>query len=298
MANDPYMPWFVGDFMASTATWTGPERGLYLQLLGFQWTTKSLPTDLTRLARCVNYDPEEFRALWPVMASKFHNRGGLYFNPRLEEHRARGDEIRATRAAVGRMGGLAKAKQLPSNSQANATDLLKQNTWQTPSKILPSDPIHSDSDPNPSKTENQEGATSAPPPVDNPDAKQQSGKTAKVKPPGFTIDRANYPNVNFEAFDTFVAHRIEIREPLRQIGAERALKQLARFSHDEQQAMVSYSVVGGYTGLYEPKPAYLNGSGGAGQPKVHIPTVAELEERDRLAALAESHPGGLPDAER
>jgi uncharacterized protein YdaU (DUF1376 family) len=152
VSQDHYMPWFVGDFMAATATWTGPERGLYLQLLGIQWTSGPLPCDLDRLALVLHYDPKDFRKLWPAMASKFTNGDGRLTNTRLEEVRERNAEIQSARAEAGRRGGQAsgqaRAKQTGSKNEAIASPLLEANAKQTGSKNEPSDPIRSGSDPN------------------------------------------------------------------------------------------------------------------------------------------------------
>jgi uncharacterized protein YdaU (DUF1376 family) len=125
MSKEHYLPLFVGDFMASTATWTGPERGLYLQLLAFQWASGPLPCDLERLARAVNYGVPEFQKLWPIMASKFNNGNGALTNPRLEAIRDKNAQIQLARAEAGRVGGLqrvANLKQNPSNRQPSVSD--------------------------------------------------------------------------------------------------------------------------------------------------------------------------------
>lgn len=116
-----YLPLFVGDFLASTATWTGPERGLYLQLLAFQWTAGFLPCEIARLARAVNYERKEFEALWPVMKDKFSNGDGRLMNARLEAIRAKTLEMQAAKAAKARHASNARwnAPSIPSsNAQA------------------------------------------------------------------------------------------------------------------------------------------------------------------------------------
>jgi uncharacterized protein YdaU (DUF1376 family) len=147
MATDHYLPWFVGDFMASTATWTGPERGLYIQLLGCQWSAGSLPADLPRLARAVNYELPEFLALWPTVAPKFKNGDGRYTNLRLEEIRAKNEALNAARSAKAKVAADARW-HAPSNAQAMQTH--------PPSicSTMPSDPIRSESGTEPKPTKN------------------------------------------------------------------------------------------------------------------------------------------------
>ncbi len=44
----PYVPFYLGDFLRSTAGWTLLERGAYWMLLATQWEIGPLPEDPTR----------------------------------------------------------------------------------------------------------------------------------------------------------------------------------------------------------------------------------------------------------
>lgn len=170
MSGDPYMPLFVGDFMASTATWTGPERGLYLQLLAFAWTAGTLPADLTRLARAVNYSPEEFGALWPVMREKFTNGDGKLTNGRLERVRAGIAEYRSERAKnAKRAAGMRWHRQADASSTASSS--ASSNASSNP---IHSIPFQSESIPNHANPKPKRGAGRGPP--------------RKRCPEGFAID--------------------------------------------------------------------------------------------------------------
>jgi 5-methylcytosine-specific restriction endonuclease McrA len=81
------MPFFVGDFLASTVEWEGEEASLYLLLLGYQWTLKSLPGDPRSLCKLVRWDWETFARFWPKVATKFVQDGDRIFNEQLEELR-------------------------------------------------------------------------------------------------------------------------------------------------------------------------------------------------------------------
>lgn len=172
MSQEHYLPLFVGDFLASTATWTGPERGLYLQLLAFQWASGPLPCDHDRLALTLHYEPKEFRKLWPAMANKFQNGNGRLTNPRLEAVREKNTEIQTSRSEAGRRGGLASgqarsnqiSKQTGSKTEAIASTLLEANPNQNTSKNEPSDPIRSDPYPNRTEPEGKRARAARPPP--------------------------------------------------------------------------------------------------------------------------------------
>lgn len=105
-----HMPLFVGDFLASTATWTGEERGLYLLLLAMQWAAGALPAAASDVARSAGYDCKKFATLWRRVGQKFNATDVGLANSRLEEHRRRSLEIattnrdRAKRAADARYG--------------------------------------------------------------------------------------------------------------------------------------------------------------------------------------------------
>jgi uncharacterized protein YdaU (DUF1376 family) len=124
------MPLFFGDFLASTAEWSGEERALYLLALSYQWSMGSLPADHKRLAKLVDYERRAFDGLWDVVGKKFVERDGRLVNLRLEDHRKKSVEVSKKRALAG-ANGAAKRWQQNSNSHevangneiANATSL-------------------------------------------------------------------------------------------------------------------------------------------------------------------------------
>ena len=128
MSKLPSMPLFFGDFLASTAAWDGEEQGLYLLLLGYQWSSGPLPRDPKRLARMVRYDAKAFAPLWEVVSTKFSDTPDGLANPRLEEIRIRANEIANRRAEAGARGGL--------NRVANEKQVLKQVLKQMPQQKL------------------------------------------------------------------------------------------------------------------------------------------------------------------
>jgi uncharacterized protein YdaU (DUF1376 family) len=84
-----YMPWFHSSFLASTQGWTLEERGAYFMLLGAQWESGPLSTDLNRLAGIVNVSSAKFRVLWETIGGKFNSTASGLINDRLEEHRTK-----------------------------------------------------------------------------------------------------------------------------------------------------------------------------------------------------------------
>lgn len=126
MTRTPYLPLFVADFMGSTATWTGPERGLYLQMLAAEWSSGPLPSDTARLARALNYSEAEFMTLWPTVREKFANGGGTLTNGRLETVRAGVMAFRAERAENAKKAAATRwHKDASSNASGNASSNAK-----------------------------------------------------------------------------------------------------------------------------------------------------------------------------
>lgn len=131
MSKQPFMPLFFGDFLASTAEWSGEERALYLLLLSYQWSMGSLPTDSKRLAKLVDYERRVFDGLWEMVSKKFVDQDGRLFNLRLESHRERSKQIGEIRSNTGRNGGIASGEARRRKAEANASGLLEANAKQT-----------------------------------------------------------------------------------------------------------------------------------------------------------------------
>lgn len=130
MSTQPFLPLFFGDLLASTPTWDGEERALYIMLLAYQWTAGAIPSDPKRIAKMCQYEFKPFLRLWETVGKKFIAEGNGLINPRLEEHRERAVEISTVRSGVGRAGGIASA-------EARRKAKLKQGTKQMPTKIEP-----------------------------------------------------------------------------------------------------------------------------------------------------------------
>lgn len=106
--QQPFLPLFFGDFLASTAEWEGEEASLYLTLLGHQWSVGSLPADLGKLCRLARWDRKLFDRCWPQVSTKFVSNGDRLTNPRLEQHRVRSAEISKKNSASGKKGAESK----------------------------------------------------------------------------------------------------------------------------------------------------------------------------------------------
>lgn len=111
--GQPFLPMFVGDFMAATLEWEGEEQALYALMLMHQWAIGNLPVEVSKLARLVKYDIRNFERWWPVVSSKFEQIdvpgvGPRLMNSRLEQHRSRVREVIEKKSAAGKLGAEAK----------------------------------------------------------------------------------------------------------------------------------------------------------------------------------------------
>lgn len=140
MSKQPFLPLFFGDFLASTAEWTGEEQALYLLLLGHQWSLGSLPTDVSKLARLARWDRKGFDRCWSQVSEKFVERDGRLINERLEQHRTRASEIAGKRAAAGRRGAEATNSKTSASDAANAEASDAANAASLPRHPIQSNP--------------------------------------------------------------------------------------------------------------------------------------------------------------
>jgi uncharacterized protein YdaU (DUF1376 family) len=124
MPKEPYLPFFFGDFLASTAYWRGEEQGLYLLLLGYQWSSGPLPTNVEDLARIARYDIKQFQKLWKRVGEKFVRSDGGLINQRLEEVRTKAHLISRQNSEAGKQGAAARwRKDGERHSGANSAEI-------------------------------------------------------------------------------------------------------------------------------------------------------------------------------
>lgn len=127
MARLPYMPMFVGDYLADTAHLTATEHGAYLLLLFAYWQRGGpLSADPKRLARIARLTPRDATQTLRLIVEFFDVSNGTWIHWRVEEelNRARAKSLKAQES--GRMGGKANAKRTPSERLANASETLKR----------------------------------------------------------------------------------------------------------------------------------------------------------------------------
>lgn len=120
---DHYIPLFGRDFLTATAGWTAEERGHYITLLIVQWEQGAIPGSIDRLELV----SPGIAATWPVLEPKFPTgKDGMRRNARMEQHRAKCQELKAKRATSGSKGGRPKANGKQNESKTKAKCIAKQ----------------------------------------------------------------------------------------------------------------------------------------------------------------------------
>lgn len=105
MADDHFMPFYVGDFLGATATWPGDAQALYMLCLALEWSAGALPQHPEQLQLVLKYPPDAFARLWPLVSTKFIPsmlRHGELINERLEEIREENKAAQARKSADAR----------------------------------------------------------------------------------------------------------------------------------------------------------------------------------------------------
>lgn len=127
MSKVPFMPLWVGDFLAKTLGLDAREAGAYLLLLMAMWTHGGkLPNDTRKLQRVARVG-RDWPKVWAAIGHYFEADGDHITNARLREELHKACTKREDNARSGALGGRAKALKSKGEALANATVSLKQS---------------------------------------------------------------------------------------------------------------------------------------------------------------------------
>ena len=119
----PWMPLYVGDYLAKTSHLTAEQSGAYLFLLMHYWTHGGLPNDQKQLMAIARLPPDLWASNCHVLAEFFDNK---WRNPRMEKELTKCKSLSEKRALAGLKGAWAKHKgpignvwQMPPQSQSH-----------------------------------------------------------------------------------------------------------------------------------------------------------------------------------
>jgi uncharacterized protein YdaU (DUF1376 family) len=130
--SQPWMPFYVGDYLADTSHLTTIEHGAYLLLIMHYWRVGSLPKDERQLQRITRMSNREWRESKANLL--------MFFDEEMQHSRIE-NELEKTKNRVekrrisGSMGGTAKALKTKKSGVANASILLEQTASKTLAKV-------------------------------------------------------------------------------------------------------------------------------------------------------------------
>lgn len=131
MSSKPWIPFYVGDFLADTAHLETIEIGAYLLLICHYWRTGPLPADESRLRNICRLSRHNFSKSKAVILKFFVLENEKYLHKRIDSEIAKAIDISTVKAESGRRGGLAKAvansKQKRTQSQSQSQSHIKKN---------------------------------------------------------------------------------------------------------------------------------------------------------------------------
>jgi uncharacterized protein YdaU (DUF1376 family) len=117
-----FMPVYTGDYLRDTRHLSMSEHGCYFLLLTFCWDARGpLPLDERKVSGICNArSNDEIEAMRRVLNEFFVRMDDGWYNRRMQREVERADALSRVRSESGRKGYEAKAKHLPSTSQASA----------------------------------------------------------------------------------------------------------------------------------------------------------------------------------
>lgn len=125
MSNKAWFPFYVGDYLSGTLTFTTEEHGAYILLLLHYWSNQGpITSDPRELKNICKLSKHKFSKSCALILKKFSLQNGKYFHVRMDREIAKAVELSNKRAAAGKAGGEANAqandKQLPTQSQSQS----------------------------------------------------------------------------------------------------------------------------------------------------------------------------------
>ena len=113
----PMMPFFVSDYIGATRHMSPAERGVFFDLICFQWILGPLPSDPAKLAMMVGCPLREFKKLWRTVHKEFVSHPDGLINPYFDAQRVKSLALSEERRKAGREGGRASAAKRAATDQ-------------------------------------------------------------------------------------------------------------------------------------------------------------------------------------
>ena len=237
-----FFPFFPGDFVEATMTWTSREVGVYVRLLCVQWSDGSLDPDNTRLAMAVGLSPDDFEVVWELVSTKFPESPEGRQNPRLAAIREE---------TVIKLGTKREQKRNPKGNKKGTKEEQKRNIRAR------------------ARAGSGSGSTTTAPPKKKEEETSSKKKPDKYVPGSAPIPPSLATGPFLQAWAEWVAHKNEIKDPYKTERTEKMrLKQLGEMGAGRAIAAIEHSIAHGWKGIHEPD----NGNGSATSGKAYDPS--------------------------
>jgi uncharacterized protein YdaU (DUF1376 family) len=140
MRDLPFVPFFTGDWLASSARvdMTLPERAVYLDLLFQLWERGgAIPSDLAKLAKMAMATPAEFESAWPGVSKYFvphPDHADMLTNEKMLAVIQKQASVHEARTRNGRNGGIAsgQSRSKPGSKREAKTKHLETESESEP----------------------------------------------------------------------------------------------------------------------------------------------------------------------
>ena len=134
MSTRPYMPLFVGDYLADTAHLTAEESGAYMFLIMNYWQRGTrLPDDSARLAMIARVPADRWAQIEPTLRQFFTIEEGVWKHKRIDKELARSLERSEKAKSAGRASAAAKSERtLNERSTDVGTDVQLSGNYPNP----------------------------------------------------------------------------------------------------------------------------------------------------------------------
>jgi uncharacterized protein YdaU (DUF1376 family) len=133
VTSRPWMPFYIGDYLADTRHLTVKQHGAYLLLIMHYWKDGGLPDDDLALAKLLGLERRNFVRHYKQMLAQFFHDG--WHHKRIDLELAKHEIIVTRRAVAGKRGGLKSGilrTILKAKRQANGSGdtEVKRSKWE------------------------------------------------------------------------------------------------------------------------------------------------------------------------
>ncbi len=134
MANRPWMPLYIADYIAATVHLSPTEDSAYMRLIMHYWQYGGLPVDGARLARIARLSLKEWHAIRDTIAAFF---GPDWTHKRIDKEMEKTADVVSKRSAAGRASAAARASKRAAEAQHMPQHMFSKFPYKPPVSYNP-----------------------------------------------------------------------------------------------------------------------------------------------------------------